>query len=57
MRTKEEHRLSNVNQELEMSEAAEADSMSESERLDMAVVQAIAAHDGDPCRTIPDSRP
>ncbi|MBN9582489.1 MAG: hypothetical protein J0G37_13440 [Afipia sp.] len=48
MRTKEEHRLSNVNQELEMSEAAEADSMSESERLDMAVVQAIAAHDGDP---------
>jgi len=48
MRTKEEHRLSNVNQELEMSEAAEADSMSESERLDMAVDQAIAAHDGDP---------
>ena len=35
-----------------MSEAAEADSMSESERLDMAVDQAIAAHDGYPRRTI-----
>lgn len=33
-----------------MSEAAEADSMSESERLDMAVDRAIAAHDGDPRR-------
>jgi hypothetical protein len=35
-----------------MSEAAEANSMSESEWLDMAVDQAIAEHDGDPWRTI-----
>ncbi|GAB1715020.1 MAG: hypothetical protein NTAFB05_00620 [Nitrobacter sp.] len=35
-----------------MSEAAGADSISESERLDMAVDQAIAEHDGDPRRTI-----
>lgn len=35
-----------------MSGAAEADSMSESERLDMAVDQAIAAHGGDLRRTI-----
>ncbi|WP_210311951.1 hypothetical protein [Afipia massiliensis] len=35
-----------------MSEVAEADSMSESERLDLAVDQAIAAHDGDPRRTV-----
>lgn len=34
-----------------MSEAAEADSMSESKWLDMAVDQAIAAQDGDPRRT------
>lgn len=35
-----------------MSESAEGDSMSESERLDMAADQAIAAHDGDPRRMI-----
>lgn len=35
-----------------MSEAVEADSISESEWLDLAVDQAIAAHDGDPRRTI-----
>lgn len=35
-----------------MPEAAEADSMLESERLDMAVDQAVAAHNGDLRRTI-----
>lgn len=35
-----------------MSEAAEADSMSASEWLNMAVDQAVAAHDGDLRRTI-----
>jgi hypothetical protein len=35
-----------------MPEVAEADSMSESERLDMAINKVIAAHDGDPRRTI-----
>lgn len=43
---------SKFNQKLEVLEAPEADSMSESKRLDMAVDQAIAAHDGDPRRTV-----